>query len=88
MKNFLEKGLTLARINSKFKILKMISFKIEDRRGWVALPEKIGSFSFPLSFGSKQGATNFPFRSAAERAIKKYNLGLTSHIEMCENEEE
>jgi len=58
-------------------------FVIEDRRGWVAIPEKIAGYSFPLSFGTKQGATQFPFKSAAEKSIKKYHLA-TAHVEEFE----
>lgn len=55
-------------------------FKIEDRRGWVALPERIAGYSFPLSFGSIEGATSFPFKSVAQKIIKKYNL-FSAHVE-------
>ena len=61
-------------------------FCVESRRGWVAIPEKIGGFSFPLSFGLLQGATRFPFKSAAQRAIKKYKLEKNAHVEQFELE--
>lgn len=61
-------------------------FKIEDRRGWVAIPERIAGYSFPLSFGSKVAATQFAFRGMAERVKKKYHL-TNSHIEECEFQE-
>lgn len=61
-------------------------YKIEDRKGWVALPEKYASFSFPLHFGSIQGATAFPFKSAAQKMIKKYHLEKTAHVEEFEYE--
>jgi hypothetical protein len=63
------------------------AYVIESRRGFVALPEKIGTFSFPLSFGSKVAATQFPFKSAAAKMIKKYKLDLfphNAHIEEIE----
>ena len=59
-------------------------YLIEDRQGWVALPERIAGYSFPLSFGSKQGATQFPFKSCAQKAIKKYHLENTAHVEEFE----
>ena len=61
-------------------------FIIQDRKGWVSLPEKITSYFFPLSFGTKQGATQFPFKSAAQKAIKKYHLEMTAHVEESEYE--
>lgn len=61
-------------------------YKIEDRKGWVALPERIASYSFPLSFGSCQSATQFAFRGMAEKVIKKYHL-TSAHIEEFEFEE-
>ena len=67
----------------------MNCFIIETRRGFVALPEKIASFNFPLSFGSQVAATRFPFRLAAERSMKKYHLKdspLHGHIEEIEND--
>jgi len=57
----------------------MTAFGIESRRGFVALPEKIGNYSFPLSCGSLVAATKFPFRAAAERMIKKYKLNQAPH---------
>jgi hypothetical protein len=62
-------------------------YKIQDRKGWVAIPERIANYSFPLSFGTIQGATPFAFRAMAEKVIKKYNLAATAHIEECEVEE-
>jgi len=61
-------------------------FKIQDRRGWVAIPERIANYSFPLSFGSIQAATPFLFRKMAEKVIKKYNLG-SAHIEVMDFED-
>lgn len=58
-------------------------FVIENRLGFVCLPEKIASFSFPLTFGSLNGATQFPFKSAANKVIKKYHL-KNAHIEEFE----
>lgn len=59
-------------------------FVIEDRRGFVSLPVKLASYSFPLSFGSRQAATQFPFKSAAQKMIKKYHLEQTAHVEESE----
>ncbi len=65
----------------------MKAFVIESRRGFVSIPETIASFHFPLSFGSRQAATQFPFRSAAVKSIKKYNLASRpdcAHVEEIE----
>ncbi len=59
-------------------------YLIEDRKGFVSLPIKLASYSFPLSFGSRQAATQFPFKGAAQRMIKKYNLEKTAHVEEAE----
>ena len=52
----------------------MKSFVIETRKGFVSLPEIIGAYHFPISFGSIQASTHFPFKTAAERMIRKYKL--------------
>lgn len=65
----------------------MKTFVIETRRGFVALPERIASYNFPLSFGSRQAATQFPFRLAAERSMHKHHLRdapFHAHIEEIE----
>ena len=66
----------------------MKSFYIESRRGWIALPCRIGNYSFPLSFGSRQAATPFLCRSMAEKSIKKYNLVQSPHFAHIEEFEE
>jgi hypothetical protein len=64
-------------------------FIIESRRGFVSLPETIGSYHFPISFSfSSQFATQFPFRLAAQKMIKKYHLEnypYWAHIEEIES---
>ena len=65
----------------------MTAFIIETRRGFVALPERIANYNFPLSFGSREAATQFPFKSAADKSIRKYHLTdapLHAHVEPIE----
>lgn len=57
------------------------TFVIEDRKGFVSLPARIGGYSFPLSFGALQDATEFPSKESAQKAIKKYHLENTAHVE-------
>ena len=53
----------------------MKTFVIETRRGFVSTPIRLGGYSFPLSFHAQiSSATQFPFRAAAERSMKKYHL--------------
>jgi hypothetical protein len=63
-------------------------FKIETRRGFVALPERIGNYSFPLNVAAScQGATPFQTRAFAERVIKRHKLGgqpCFAHVEEFE----
>lgn len=63
-------------------------FKIETRKGFFSIPEKIGNYFFPKSCAASfKGATNFPFKSAAEKTIKKYKLDKApyfAHIEEYE----
>lgn len=69
--------------------LAMKAFVIESRRGFVAIPERIASYSFPLSFGSREAATHFPFASAAQRSIRKHKLDvrpISAHVEEVEYE--
>lgn len=60
-------------------------FKIITRRGFFSIPERIAGYSFPPSVeASFEGATQFPFRAAAEKTIKKYHLfnpPISAHIE-------
>lgn len=66
-------------------------FKIETRKGWACLPERIGSYNFPLTMGSLQGATEFFSKTRAEKMMAKYNLKNApyhAHIEEFEWEPE
>jgi hypothetical protein len=59
-------------------------YRIETRCGWAILPEKIGTFQFPLSFGSFQGATTFPSKLFAEKSLRAFHLDKNpyhAHIE-------
>ena len=67
----------------------MKSFVIETRRGWWTIAEKLGQWSFPAGAGSLQGATRFPFKSAAQSVIKRAGLDKApfhAHIEEIELE--
>jgi len=50
-------------------------FHIVTRRGFFIQPEKLGSYSFPMSLcGSYQGATIYFSKLFAQKAIKFYKL--------------
>jgi hypothetical protein len=52
----------------------MRAYVIECRRGFVALPEIICSYRFPLSFVTLSDASPLPSRAVADSRIKKYKL--------------
>jgi hypothetical protein len=52
----------------------MRAYVIECRRGFVALPETICTYHFPLSFGTLSAASPLPSRAVADSRIKKYKL--------------
>ena len=62
----------------------MRAYVIECRRGFVALPETICSYHFPLSFVTLSDASPLPSREVADSRIKKYRLAqgpFHAHVE-------
>ena len=67
----------------------MTAFVIETRRGFWAIAEKLGQWQFPAGPGSLQGATRFPFKSAAQSVIRRHGLDKApfhAHVEEIEIE--
>ena len=67
----------------------MTAFVIQTRRGWFTIAEKIAGWDFPAGHGSLQGATRFPFKSAAQSVIRRHGLDKApfhAHIEEIEIE--
>jgi len=65
----------------------MTAFIIETRRGFFQIPERIASYNFPANYGQLSSATQFPFRLAAQRSIKKHGLDKApfhAHVEEIE----